>query len=356
MKSVLIYTYSMSPYQVEFLDELDKFSEQLCVLYHLRTERGRMWSGVAASHDHLFWRESDLQLIFRCIQRSDIVVISGYNTLSSLVLLILSRMHGKVVVFWGERFRGAQTGLISCLSYFYKRIFLSLADYCFAIGVVALHDYSKISFQTDQTSYVPYYSKLKRFFDLELKPRKARNIVFIGEFSSRKGVDLILGLIESCSIRLAALGFTITFVGSGPLEKEVSRVAFNFPSLVSVKGFVPWAETHLIYEEADIIMVPSLYDGWCLVVVEAMAAGRIVISTVNTGAAYERIKEGENGFLLADITTEALYEKLNDVSKLSVEKLQFIRENARRSVRDLDVSNGVNNFLKSLDEAKERSL
>jgi glycosyltransferase involved in cell wall biosynthesis len=58
----------------------------------------------------------------------------------------------------------------------------------------------------------------------------------------------------------------------------------------------------------DVLICPSRYDGWGMVVVEAMEAGMPVISSKNTTSAIDLINNFNNGILLLCITARSIGE------------------------------------------------
>jgi len=60
---------------------------------------------------------------------------------------------------------------------------------------------------------------------------------------------------------------------------------------------------------ADAIVIPSVYEGFGIVLLEAMAAGKAVVATT-TGVAGEIIRDGKNGLLTPPADARALAEKL----------------------------------------------
>ncbi len=88
----------------------------------------------------------------------------------------------------------------------------------------------------------------------------------------------------------------LIIVGSGPEEWRLKRTVVDM-GLKNVI-FVPWAEDVVsYYKGADVFLLPSLYEGWGLTVVEAMAAGLPVIATP-VGCVPDLIDSGKNGFIL----------------------------------------------------------
>jgi glycosyltransferase involved in cell wall biosynthesis len=68
---------------------------------------------------------------------------------------------------------------------------------------------------------------------------------------------------------------------------------------VELIGGVPYAERIQIYRNCDVLVLPSRWDGWGVVVPEAMAAGCPVIGTGETMSALEFVEDGTNGFIVA---------------------------------------------------------
>lgn len=79
----------------------------------------------------------------------------------------------------------------------------------------------------------------------------------------------------------------------------------DFPNHVRLISFIPHAEIHQWFEEADIVLVPSIgQEAFGLVNVEAMACGVPVIAT-NIGGMPEVIDHGRTGYLINTDNIEA---------------------------------------------------
>lgn len=61
---------------------------------------------------------------------------------------------------------------------------------------------------------------------------------------------------------------------------------------------------------SDVLVLPSLFEGFGLVILEAMAAGLPVITTTNTGGP-DVIEDGKEGFIVPAGNVEALREKMS---------------------------------------------
>ena len=69
-----------------------------------------------------------------------------------------------------------------------------------------------------------------------------------------------------------------------------------------------------IYASADVVALPSLFDAFPLVVLEAMACGRPVIVSENSGAA-DFVRDGVDGFVVP----------IRDATAIA-ERIEFLRE------------------------------
>jgi glycosyltransferase involved in cell wall biosynthesis len=75
------------------------------------------------------------------------------------------------------------------------------------------------------------------------------------------------------------------------------RLRADLPRSIRFHGPVPQAELFRRFEDADILVFPTLSDGFGMVVTEAFAHGLPVITTDRAGAA-DLVRHGENGFVV----------------------------------------------------------
>jgi len=65
---------------------------------------------------------------------------------------------------------------------------------------------------------------------------------------------------------------------------------------VLFRGVLPAARIGAAMKCSDILILPSRYDGWGMVLSEAASVGKALIATKACGGAHHLIVEGENGF------------------------------------------------------------
>lgn len=110
----------------------------------------------------------------------------------------------------------------------------------------------------------------------------SRILLFVGRLHPQKGIDLLLeaapGLLEQHP------DAALVIVGAGPLEAEVRRAVAALPTGRAVH--LPWqSDVASLYAGAEIVVVPSRFEGLPNVILEAMAAARPVVAAQVEGVA-----------------------------------------------------------------------
>ncbi len=72
---------------------------------------------------------------------------------------------------------------------------------------------------------------------------------------------------------------------------------------------MPYSRIPQHFKAADIFVLPSLYEGFARVLMEAAMAGKPIVST-NVGGTEDIIKDGENGFVINQGNEKNFVEKV----------------------------------------------
>ena len=164
----------------------------------------------------------------------------------------------------------------------------------------------------------------------------ARFALFLGTLEPRKNLVRLLDAYAVCRTRLAE-DLPLVIAGSrGWYYDEIfARVRrLDLQDAVHFAGFVPAAELPWWYRAADIFVYPSLYEGFGLPVLEAMASGTAVI-TSNTSSLPE--VAGDAAILVdpsdVEALAEALVRVLNDPELRLAMSVAGVRQAAKFSWR-----------------------
>ena len=154
-------------------------------------------------------------------------------------------------------------------------------------------------------------------------------ILAMGRLSHEKGFDLLVDAMRD--ITLSRPSALLLLVGSGPELDSLKRRVQTFGITHAVR-FVPWVRDVGAYlDAADVVVMPSRFEGWGLVACEAASHGKAVVMT-DTGCAREVIVNDESGVVVppgdADALGEAIVRVLADVPfRKRLEKGAKVRAN-----------------------------
>lgn len=125
---------------------------------------------------------------------------------------------------------------------------------------------------------------------------------------------------------------TFLLVGQGPLEPDVmaQAKALKLENNVVFAGFR--TDAPRLIAAADVFVLPSLYEGLPIAMLEAMALGRPVVAS-RVGGVPEAITDGVDGLLVDTLAPSQLAERVLTLLH-SAELRQRLSENAVQKVRD----------------------
>jgi len=347
-----------SPYQVELFNEIAAQKKlDLSVAYVRRADPSRLWQPARAQFDTCSIDESRDTFLqaAQLAAKADVVVFNYYNNALAERLIRSRAETGKPWCFWGERpgLRKPKFAGRLFRKWKLKMLRRSRAP-IWGVGEFALQQY-KHEFGRDRSyKNVPYYSDLDRFASASAgrKRDSARRVfLFCGSLSLRKGVDLVVRAFVRLAREVPDVHLRI--VGEGDLRNSLRRTLQPVNERVEFTGFTPWDQLPEVYAGADVLCVPSRYDGWGLVVPEGLAAGLAVIGSDRMGAALDLIKNGVNGWLTQAGDEEAVFKAMHAAATRSNEQLSQFSIAARATIENHSLHQGAKRFAAYACEAVE---
>ena len=173
-------------------------------------------------------------------------------------------------------------------------------------------------------------------------------ILFMGKLSVNKG---IYDLIEAFQrLNKDFIDARLVLGGSGDTNKIKALIEKKgIGNRVDVLGWVSGKRKNDIYENADIFVLPSYFEGLPGSMLEAMAAGTAIVST-NVGAIPEIVKEGWNGYLIESGDIEALYVRLLILCRNKNLRYKMGRESRRIIEEKYDINKIVEELVTAYRE------
>ena len=168
----------------------------------------------------------------------------------------------------------------------------------------------------------------------KFRNKKKKVILFLGRIAPIKNIELLLSAFKSVIDR----GHDVHLRLIGQMEKEYGIQILGMIKNLKLEKYVDipgpiydLKQKILALEDADIFILPSKREASPQALIEAMALGKIALSS-NTAGGREFIEEGKNGFLFD--SEEELVKKLEYTIK-SFSRLKRISLRARKDVSGL---------------------
>ncbi len=183
---------------------------------------------------------------------------------------------------------------------------LSLADTIYVASSYTLKTLARAPAFHAKVEVIPYGAPLRPATGLPTRQRRKPGgplrAIFVGSLGQRKGLSYLFRACQSLGpeVELTVIG-TLPLQPCPALERELNRVRW-IPSC-------PHAQVLAEMAAHDVFVFPSLFEGFGLVLLEAMAMGLPILTTTHT-AGPDLIDDGTEGFIVPIRSAEAIAAKL----------------------------------------------
>jgi glycosyltransferase involved in cell wall biosynthesis len=171
-------------------------------------------------------------------------------------------------------------------SQFWKAVFLPFEKrtYRLADRIVAVSEATKTALLTQynipeqKVTVIQNAVDTSRFYHAET-PKRPLTLLYLGRIDKRKGIEFLLRSMSLVRQQLPAAHLLVGGKGSR-LERMKSLVThLHLEENVTFLGFVPEAQLNELYNQAQCMVVPSIFEGFGITVIEALASGTRVVGT-----------------------------------------------------------------------------
>lgn len=191
----------------------------------------------------------------------------------------------------------------------------------------------------------------QQFFKRQFSvPSQALHIVFVGNEWYRKGADLLIEAIHILKPELDRnhIQFYVTIAGKERSPQTWVDLLEKYDLSDHIQLIPHSVSTTELFQSADIAVVPSRYDPFANVTVEALALGLWTVTTKENGG-KEVIVPQINGAVAEALTPEALSVGiLEGVFRLL--RLEITKRSIRMTVKDLDFKKSLEKYLAIIRE------
>ena len=176
-----------------------------------------------------------------------------------------------------------------------------MADWCHSMGVpeekiTVVHNAGGYPLEIEKIQEITARKRLRR----TQKPDRLR-VLFLGRFDRQKGLDRLVGIIERS--RQRSLPIEWKLVGKNIVTQNNSERELDFIADLIEPPAHTASELNRLYEWADVLLLPSYWEGLPLTIIEAMRLGVIVCSS-DVGAVTEVLQHQKVGFVIPNISKD----------------------------------------------------
>ena len=183
-------------------------------------------------------------------------------------------------------------------------------------------------------------------------------VSLLGRLSSQKGLDLVLGSLET----LTALGVNLVILGKGDdrYQRLLKKVSGPYKGKIFVHVGFEERLAHLIYAGSDFFLMPSQYEPCGLGQLIAMKYGTVPIARKTGGLAdtiqdYDHLANAGTGFLFSDYSPYALQDAVKRALCVFTDKTKMKKLASDIMGRDFSWSRSADSYLQLYRAAAKKA-
>lgn len=198
------------------------------------------------------------------------------------------------------------------------------ADVCLAASEFTRQSLLEVGVAPDKVQLLPLGADLSAFARAERPAGGPFRVLFVGGVGQRKGIKYLLEAYKRMRSANTELVIAGPLVGSGAALEAYSGL-YTYLGRLDQKDVI--REMH----RCHVLVLPSVFEGFGLVIPEAMATGMPVIASTHT-AAPEIVRDGEDGFVLDPDDVDGLADRLARLAADRARTAEMGRAAAERAV------------------------
>jgi glycosyltransferase involved in cell wall biosynthesis len=224
----------------------------------------------------------------------------------------------------------------------FAKLLIIRAKGILAVSIFAEDYFKSLGVKSDKIYRFGYFRTVKSYPQNQ-SFNKVTQFVFVGQVIERKGIMILLEAIKI--IHQTNQSFHLTIIGTGELEATL-KVFINKNQLqntVTLLGAINSENVSDYIEKSELLILPSVFDGWGMVVNEALQISLPVLISDQCGA-KELIKHEFNGLIFKSESLDSLTENMLIFLNLPTEKREIMKINAGKTGNKISIS-VVGNYL-----------
>lgn len=187
------------------------------------------------------------------------------------------------------------TNLLNPLARYIEKFILT--EILYSAQITVSQDFLNLKNISRNIFYIPNSINIKDFDEVNSKKFKYPTLIFVGRLHPQK--NLLTLILSFKKVSQGRPDIRLEILGDGPQKAMLREEVKNLQLTKSIKfhGEVTGKDLIKLYKSSHIFILPSIYEGQPLILLEAWASKLPVIAT-KTGDCQFLIKDGVNGYLI----------------------------------------------------------
>jgi alpha-maltose-1-phosphate synthase len=176
------------------------------------------------------------------------------------------------------------------------------ADVCIAASGFTQRSLEEVGIPPERIQLLPLAADVDQFQFAERRTDGPLKVLFVGGIGQRKGIKYLLEAVQ----QLNSAHVELSLLGPAPADDRPLKA---FSKWYTYLGRTDQAGVVRKMQQADVLVLPSVFEGFGLVIIEAMATGLPVITSTHS-CGPEVIREAVDGFVLRPDDVDGLAQKI----------------------------------------------
>lgn len=293
---------------------------------------------------HLFFKSLYHFIEFCKKKKIDVVICHAGSPIAWIHLIVASWFlkkvrfavyeHGDIIDMIGTH------GLKFEIQKMIMKAAIRRSDFVVAVSEFVKKRNKEVLGISDDKIYVVYNGiRPENFWRQKISAHDTFRIVYVGRVFKKKGIHL---LIEAIAKLPDYMKYQVDIIGEGPeiptLSEKVKQLGLQ--THIFFRG--PQTDVASWVKQMDLFVHPAIWEeGFGITLIEAMAASVPCIA-FRKGAMPELIQNGKNGFLIEDVSADALAKQIQNCYELfQTGKYDELRQNAKKIGSSFNISKTV---------------
>lgn len=247
------------------------------------------------------WRKAtskffDYELLVAALDPETSLVVGGWHV--PLYYLVFLASRGRYLI-WNDTpdLRKRRLALKEWIRRYLVQAAFAGAKWVMGTGTPAINTFKEMGAPISKLVTFPYWVELPIL--IAPPPRNATfTILAIGRLVAIKSFEHLIELARFLEVR-GVRDYEIQLIGDGPerLRLNAMIAANGLEGRVKLVGWLDNQAVLTAIEACDVFVHTASWEPYGVVVLEAMARGKVVVASDQTMAAVDRIVQGHNGYL-----------------------------------------------------------